>query len=251
MKREGHDGVKFFVGPEVEHTPAFSKKTLFVVGKQKLELIEKLAREHKTPHVFLGANHSFNVDNNDPYWDSVITSLLDQGFWVTLDYPAHQHESVLKMLNPGIWQSRLFVPMLSVRIPKVQTSNANLTVKIDDIDFKATNAGVWCLHHHELTDSNRFTDWVEYGNDEVIAVAEPTVEKKVEKKVEVKVEEKPVQNNQEIGLEANSNPTAEEVLSTVKVATPEAAADAYAEGAKTDPLGKEESKKPKSKKVAA
>ena len=34
MDRPGHEQVDFFVGEEVEHTPAFGKRTLFVVGIQ-------------------------------------------------------------------------------------------------------------------------------------------------------------------------------------------------------------------------
>lgn len=170
MNRNGHtDETCYFIGPEVEHTPAFNKKTLFVIGKQDVAQIERMAREYKTPHIFMGANHSFTCGNLDPYWDATITALLDRGFWVTLDYEAHDHGTVLKMLNKGIWQSRLFVPLLSVRIPYVQTTSTNLTIKIDDIDFNATNAGVWCLNHHEVTDSNRFTDWQDYTTDEVVA----------------------------------------------------------------------------------
>lgn len=169
MNRNGHQDVVYFIGPEVEHTPAYSKRTLFVVGTPDVAQIERMAREYKTPHIFMGANHSFTCGNLDPYWDATITALLDKGFWVTLDYEAHDHVTVLKMLNKGIWQSRIFVPLLSVRIPNVQTSSTNLTIKIDDIDFKATNAGVWCLNHHEITDSNRFTDWQDYGTDEVVA----------------------------------------------------------------------------------
>jgi hypothetical protein len=168
MNRDGHDNVVFFVGPEVEHTPAFAKRTLFVVGKPELAKILQTANEHKTTHIFMGANHSFSCGNLDPYWDKTITALLDKGFWVSLDYEAHDHQTVLKMLNPGIWQSRIFVPLLSVRIPKIETSSPNLTVKIDDVDFNATNPGVWCMHFHEVTDSNRFTGWDEYGTDVVI-----------------------------------------------------------------------------------
>jgi hypothetical protein len=170
MKRDGHENIGFFIGPEVEHTPAYSKKTLFVVGKQDLSKITDIAREHKATHIFMGANHSFEFDPTDDfqYWDSTIKALLERGFWVTLDYPAHQHEALLRILNQSIWQSRMFVPLLSVRIPKLQTSNNNLTIKFDDTDFKATNPGVWCLHYNQVTDSNRFTDWLEYGTDVVI-----------------------------------------------------------------------------------
>jgi hypothetical protein len=156
----------FYVGPNVEHSPAYSKKTLFVVGKQGLDEITRLAREHKVTHIFMGANHSFDIDqeNITHYWNLTIQSLLDRGFWVTLEYPAHQHELLLNTLNQFIWQSRLFVPLVGIRIPKLQTSNSNLTVKFGDSDFKETDPGVWCMHFHEVTDSNRFTDWVEYNN---------------------------------------------------------------------------------------
>ena len=152
MNRDGHKGVVFFVGPEVEHSPAFSKRTLFVVGTPSLEEILKQAKDNRVTHVFMGANHSFSADqtNTTPYWDNTITALLDCSFWVTLDYQAHEHKLVLQMLNAGIWQSRLFVPLLSVRIPKIETSSPNLTVKIDDVDFNTTNRGVWCFHFHEM-----------------------------------------------------------------------------------------------------
>jgi len=177
--RKGHESVKFFVGPEIEQTPAFCKKTLFVVGLQDIAEIETLAREHKTPHIFLSANRSFDSvemkggvyvvgDTLASDWAAQIHALLDMGFMVSLDYPAHKHVYVLQILSPAIWQSRNFVPVLSVAIPCVSTSSINLTVKIDDSNFGETNPGVWCMNHTEVTDSNRFTAWSEYGDDVVI-----------------------------------------------------------------------------------
>ena len=269
MKRDGHNNVVFFVGPEVEHTPAFSKKTLFVVGFQNTATIEKHAKEHKTPHIFLGANHSFDAQHNTAHfaktWNDQITYLLDKGYWVTLDYPAHQHQVVLAMLNPGIWQSRIFVPLLSVRIPHVETSSPNLTVKIDDVDFKSTNPGVWCMHFREVTDSNRFTDWVEYGTDFVIeqeVVASTVVEAPARKVTYIDVgdmspadakkmldETRERMNNTEVGLDpdAVSKLKPDEVVSPVveAITNPVSAAEAYAEGTTADPLSNKASKKPK------
>jgi hypothetical protein len=274
MNRDGHNNVAFFIGPEVEHTPAYSKKTLFVVGRQDVATIEKHARDNKTPHIFMGANHSFDIDPAHPdvtlytYWDKTITALLDKGFMVTLDYEAHIHNTVLKMLNPGIWQSRLFVPLLGVRIPKIETSSPNLTVKIDDVDFKATNRGVWCMHFHEVTDSNRFTDWQDYETDSVIHTGKELMENfntqtepkakvvaPVAAPVETVVETVAETLNQpDLGLDvvattalkADPDAPAPAVADVVK--TPEDAAAAYADGATVDPLSAEASKKPKSKK---
>jgi hypothetical protein len=273
MNRDGHKDVRFFVGPEVEHTPAYSKRTLFVVGKQDVAEILNQANSNRTTHIFMGANHSFSVDPTDGtlYWDKTITALLDKGFWVTLDYQAHEHKSVLMMLNAGIWQSRLFVPLLGVRIPKIETSSPNLTVKIDDVDFKATNRGVWCMHFHEVTDSNRFTDWQDYESDTVIDDAslalkqgvslmsslENIVEPKTRTVADVITDlPKPTEplNDTELGLDVvpttalkpDPDVVSEVVASTVK--TPVDAANAYADGATSDPLSAEASKKPKSKK---
>ena len=282
MNRDGHKDVVFFIGPEVEHTPAYSRRTLFVVGKPDLEEILKQAKDNRVTHIFMGANHSFNVDSTDGtlYWDKTITALLDRSFWVTLDYQAHEHKNVLMILNAGIWQSRLFVPLLGVRIPKIETSSPNLTVKIDDSDFKATNRGVWCMHFHEVTDSNRFTDWQDYESDSVIDNAsfalaqtqaasimsglENIIEPKEQKVIHIdvgnmgpaeaisKVVE--VMNDTSLGLDPKpttalkADPAAEANVVPDSVKTPEDAAAAYADGATEDPLSAEASKKPRIKK---
>ena len=41
MERLGHENVQWFIGTEVEHTPAFGKKTLFVVGIQDVLVLKK------------------------------------------------------------------------------------------------------------------------------------------------------------------------------------------------------------------
>lgn len=262
MNRAGHEDTKFFIGPEVEHTPAYSKKTLFVVDYQDPAVVEKLARQHKVQHVFFGANHSFDTTHRTPHfdktWNDLITHMLDRGFWVTLDYQAHQHKDVLEILSPGVWQSRLFVPLLGVRIPKVETSSPNLTVKIDDIDFKATNPGVWCRHFTELTDSNRFTDWNDYTTDEDVSsdaseTVAPTVTvavKPQEKKIEhtelsVKKVETPVQNDASIGLDPDSpsqlkDEVEETVINVVVPQSKEEVAELY-----TAPTEKKATKKSK------
>lgn len=267
MKRDGHNSATYFIGSEVEHTPAFSRKTLFVVGRQDVAEIEKHAKEHNVTHVFMGANHSFDA-LHDPKqfgktWNDQITYFLDQGYMVTLDYQAHQHEIVLKMLAPTVWQSRNFVPLLSVRVPNVETSSPNLTIKIDDIDFNATNPGVWCMHFHEVTDSNRFTDWIQYGTDVVIAehtntqAVAPVAEKVVHhtdagNSLPAEAVEKVIidtDNNAGIGIDitAKSALKAETtkglVPPAVAILTPEIAANAYAEGATKDPLSAKESTK--------
>lgn len=163
MIREDHKDAIFFIGGEQEHSPAFSKKTLFVVGYRQVREILATAQQNNIHHIYLGANRSFDVDKG---WNEMVEALLDENYYVTLDYPVEYHVQMKQLLSKGVWQSRLFIPMLSVELPHLATSNPNLTVKFDDRN--ATGEGVWCWNQHEIMDSNKFTSWDEYGDDLII-----------------------------------------------------------------------------------
>jgi hypothetical protein len=81
--------VDYFVGNEVEKTPFYGRKTLFVVGFKNPRKIVKKATDHHCRHIYLGANMSFkNVewnDNRTAKLRDIITHLLDNQFQVTLD----------------------------------------------------------------------------------------------------------------------------------------------------------------------
>lgn len=166
MERENHNDAVFFVGPEVESTPASGMKTLFVVGVRNVAHVIKYAEEHNCKHVYLGANMSFQ---RNKLWGGMIEDLLAADYKVTFDYPVDAHEWVLETFGPKINNHRNFIPMISCKIAEVETLNPNTSVKIDDVDFEGKNSGVWVMPVHELLDSNRFTGWNEYGHDEVVA----------------------------------------------------------------------------------
>jgi hypothetical protein len=50
MERLGHEDVKWFIGTEVEHTPAFGKKTLFIVGIQDIVGIKQAYEKNQCEH---------------------------------------------------------------------------------------------------------------------------------------------------------------------------------------------------------
>jgi len=128
------------------------------------------------------------------------------------------------------------------------------------------------LHFHEVTDSNRFTDWQDYESDSVIKTESQEKGAALLSNLESVVEPKPVSitvvetttvsvsesvkeqlNQPELGLD--SVPTTalkpepvENIVVLDIVKTPEDAAAAYAEGTTVDPLSAENSKKPKAKK---
>jgi hypothetical protein len=161
------DNVLFFTGVEVEHTPAYGKKTLFVTGVQPVEHIA--LNLNGAEHIFFGANHSFNPAHNDynnwKQWDDMITHFLDKGYLCSLDIPL---SAVEEFHDGGLCDYNNFIPQIRIPLPYIKLWNYNTMIKIDDKDFKATNPGVWSHSLHTLMDRSKFTDWNQYKNDEVI-----------------------------------------------------------------------------------
>lgn len=179
MKRDYTTGiledVNFFIGNEVEHTPAFGMRTLFVTGVQNEQIIEHILGDTNAlldtskhiKHIFFGANHSFNPTGYEEHktWEHMITYFLEQDYLCSLDIPMNQVE---EFNDGGLNEWVNFIPQIRVPIPYISLWNYNTMLKIDDKDFKATNPGVWSHSLHTLMDRSKFTDWSQYKNDEIV-----------------------------------------------------------------------------------
>ena len=159
------DNVAFFIGNEVEHTPAYGMRTLFVTGLQPVEEIAKHLQGCK--HIFFGANHSYKPGAGSKWkeWEDMIMYFLDRDYLCSLDIGI---EEVEEFNEGGLCEYNNFIPQIRVPIPYIKLWNYNTMLKIDDKDFNATNPGVWSHSLHELMDRKKFTDWSKYSNDEII-----------------------------------------------------------------------------------
>lgn len=162
MDRPGHEQAEFFIGKEVEHSPAWMSHTLFVVGVQDPMVILKHALEHKCPHIYLGANQSFEPTTA---FESMLMAIVRDDIMCTLDFDVQHTEWVLES---GATEYHNFIPMISVKLPYIQQLGYNATLKLDDKDFKASNPGVWCHRIHDLMDKETYTPWRRYTQDKVI-----------------------------------------------------------------------------------
>lgn len=170
MDRPGHETVKFFVGTEVEHSPAYGQRTLFVVGVQDADEIMDCALANDCTHIYFGANQSFprlEVNDGDGWrpWERMIQDCLEADFLCTLDLDATCAEG---LLESSLVEFNNFIPMISVKLPYIRQFGYNATLKLDDKDFKATNPGVWCHSLHDLQKRSQFTDWSKYTQDETL-----------------------------------------------------------------------------------
>jgi hypothetical protein len=161
--------VNMFVGVEVEQSPAYGMKTLFVVGVQDVELIRNAATTYSCNHIYFGANQSFPMlaSNSDEWrkWEEMIRPFLETRYWCTLDLDV---SCVERLAESCLAERNQFIPMISVKLPYIQQLGYNATIKLDDKDFNSSNPGVWCHLVHDLTNRRAFTDWSKYTKDEVI-----------------------------------------------------------------------------------
>jgi hypothetical protein len=163
-------GVTFFVGTEIEHTPTFGMKTLFVVGMQDIDEVKEMAERNEVDAIYLGANQSFEItgehgtDAEQEGWDALVKGLVTD-YYVTLDFDL---EDVDWIQESGYTEYNNFIPMVSVKVPYIEQLGYNTCIKFDDIDFNATNKGVWTHRLHSLMDPKKFTNWNQYKQDEII-----------------------------------------------------------------------------------
>ena len=159
------EGVVFFTGIEIEHTPAHGQNTLFVTGVQSKEDIA--LNLQGCTHIFFGANHSFHPTDNLEWarWEGMIEFFLEKGYLCSLDIPL---SAVEEFNDGGLNDHNNFIPQIRVPIPYIKLWNYNTMLKIDDKDFNATNPGVWSHSLHTLKDRSKFTDWSQYQNDKIV-----------------------------------------------------------------------------------
>jgi len=175
MDRPGHNNAAMFFGTEVEHSPAYGMKTLFVVGVQSTEDIEKILDDpytqvdKKIEHIYFGANQSFPTGRATSQdwtrWENMIMPFIGRGYWCTLDIDVREVEG---LLESSLVEYHKFIPMISVKLPYIQQLGYNATIKLDDTNFAHSNPGVWCHGVHALTKRSTFTDWSKYTKDEIV-----------------------------------------------------------------------------------
>jgi len=171
MKRDYESGeskdVKYFVGTEVEKTPAYGMRTLFVTGLQDSVETINFAEAEACKHIFFGANHSFNPMTPSEWndWEDMIKYFLKNGYLCSLDIDVALAE---EFLEGELIEHDTFIPQIRVPLPYIKLWNYNTMLKIDDRGFQETNPGVWCHSLHDLMNRDKFTDWSKYSLDKIL-----------------------------------------------------------------------------------
>ena len=165
--------VKTFVGKEIEHTQAYGKTTLFLATNQlTTEQISDLAKANNCEAIYFGANRMYR--HNLYFQVNQIQKLLNEGFYVTVDYPYTMHNAV-KQKFMSVWSAEKFIPFCSI-IFENSEEDKQLCFKIDDRDFQATNKGVWSTTMEKFKQQAGYTSWEEYKSDAPLEQTSPSKE---------------------------------------------------------------------------
>ena len=117
MKRSYESGestnVEFFVGTEVENTFGKNQHTLFVVGPQPSAEILKHALQEKVTHIYLGANHSFQIRDEWNVLHNIVKDLLEAEYAVSLNYKYNEHSIVKHKLEDLYFHKVFFFSKIS------------------------------------------------------------------------------------------------------------------------------------------
>jgi len=157
--------VKVFTGIEIEHTIAYGKRTLFLATNDlSTDEVLELATINGCEAVYYGGNRTLNYRLESQIFQ--IKKLLDNGYYVTIDYPYADHKEVKKRFAL-IWNEPRFIPFCSI-IFEHSDDDRQLHIKIDDVTFRHSNPGVWTMSMRDFKQKSGFTDWDQYGKDEIV-----------------------------------------------------------------------------------
>lgn len=202
-----NEGVIYAMGPEVEYTPAFSLRTLYVHSVRAVSQILEQAEKYKCKHIKLGA---FGTYQNNKLWNKLIPELISAGYQVTLEYPASSHEFLLEVLDKSIWASSSFIPVATCEL-KQADSIKNLVIKVHG----EVGTESYAKSAKEVLDSNRATHYSDY--DDIIDVLSESDVKKQVPKAKTVVKDEPV-----VTADLKKTPKEETVEETVEVTTTKA-----------------------------
>lgn len=144
------ENMAFFVGKQIEHTRAKGHMTLFVVGDQceeeiekRLSLINNDPRREKVLHIYFAAKGSFRQFCK---YD-LLQKYLNRGYIVTLEVPCKDYDNVCQLLPKQMPDDASFNIVLSLPIPLAnqQPKGTRVTIKVDDCKEPKSNPGVWCF----------------------------------------------------------------------------------------------------------
>lgn len=165
MKRDYTDGVTSstvtkFIGKEVEMSLAYGLKTLFVISTETSFVRTFDFTANRVSHVYMNANHTDPLKINET--DILYLQLHHNVRYMTIE--VFNKEQFMYGQSLAAHYDKILI-MWSVAIPNMKSIADRVTIKVDDLTFNHSNAGVYCMNASTFTNLSHETKWHEYTQD--------------------------------------------------------------------------------------
>lgn len=158
-----HNGTPpdFILGPEIERTQAYGKKTLIVTNIEDLKKIDKIFEETNAEHLYFGLDSAIPKSKNIPdtiaKYKRAARRYLDKGVLCTIEVPAEYAADVASLSKYDN-----FIAHIVVYIPGINKFNKRAALKLADEKMFGSNGGVWVTDLKKIMIKSNFTSWSRY-----------------------------------------------------------------------------------------
>jgi hypothetical protein len=154
----------YVLGPEVEHTDAFGKKTLIVNRIISPEEIQDIFDQYDCEHIYFEVSYALSQSKNQSKvindYKKLAKHFLGKGITVTVDCPtdlAHNYADLTSNKN--------FVMNLAINIPHLHKLKDQISLKIMAGEYENDTGGIYVIHLDNVRKKKNFTPWKAYDKD--------------------------------------------------------------------------------------
>ena len=158
------DRPDYIIGPEVERTAAYGKKTLIVNQFKDINTIQAIAEQFKCRHIYLEVTYALNHSRNQAQvlkrYRQLAQHFLKQDYTVTVDIP-----NELASRYADLTKDKNFVMNVAIQIPDMHKLGDRVSMKfVGGADWNKSG-GVYVADFDAIRTKKNFTPWSKYNKD--------------------------------------------------------------------------------------
>ena len=158
------DRPDYIIGPEVERTAAYGKKTLIVNQFKDIDTIQAIAEQFKCRHIYLEVTYALNHSRNQAQvlkrYRQLAQHFLKQDYTVTVDIP-----NELASRYADLTKDKNFVMNVAIQIPDMHKLGDRVSMKfVGGADWNKSG-GVYVADFDAIRTKKNFTSWSKYDKD--------------------------------------------------------------------------------------
>jgi hypothetical protein len=154
----------YIIGPEVEKTAAFGKKTLIVNQLTDCDILDAMREEFKCDHVYLEVTYALHYNKNESEvlkgYRKIAQYFLNKDVTVTIDIPAG-----LASKYADLTDDKNFVMNVAIQIPDMHKLGDRVSMKFVGGEDWNKSGGVYVADFDEIRTKKNFTPWDKYDDD--------------------------------------------------------------------------------------